>query len=283
MRFDRFACFDWSGAATERPAGIALAVAEANGAPRLVDRRWSRAAALGWLREVAAAGEAMLIGIDFSPALPFVDARAYFPGWAETPPNASALWALVDAMSAADDHLGVAGFLRHAEVARYFRQHGGRVGDRFGARGGGRLRMVETRTPGAASCFNLIGANQVGKASLTGMRLLHALRGTLPIWPVDPLPPQGPVLVEVYTTVAARAAGIAAGRSKVRDADTLRGALARLGSPDHAPLARYDDHATDAIVTAAWLRTVAHDEALWSPSALTPALAATEGWTFGVR
>lgn len=283
MRFERFACFDWSGAATARPAGIALAVADADGPPRLVERRWSRQDALGWLRDMAAQQEPMLIGIDFSPALPFIDAGAYFPGWPISPPDAAALWALVDAMSADDDHLGVAGFLRDPEIARYFRQHGGRLGDRFGPRGGGRLRMVETRTPGASSCFNLVGAAQVGKASLTGMRLLHALRGVLPIWPIDPLPPHGPVLVEIYTTVAARAAGILPGRSKMRDAETLRNALARLGSPDHPPLTQLTDHATDAILTAAWLRTVAHDARLWSPPDLTPTIAATEGWTFGVR
>ncbi|SFP61643.1 hypothetical protein [Sphingomonas rubra] len=282
MRFTRFACFDWSGAAAERPAGIALAVAGSEGPPRLVERRWSRPDALAWLRDVAGAGEPMLIGIDFSPALPFVDAGCYFPGWSRTPPDAVGLWALVEAMSADDPHLGIASFLCDAQVARYFRQHGSRLGDRFGERGGGRLRIVERRTPGAASCFNLVGASQVGKASLTGMRLLHALRGTLPIWPFDPLPPRGPVLVEIYTTIAARAAGIAPGRSKVRDTDALRLGLARLGSPDHPPLARYDDHATDAILTAAWLRTVAHDAALWAPAALTPAIAATEGWTFGV-
>lgn len=283
MRFTRFACFDWSGAATERPAGIALAVAEADGSPRLVERRWSRAEALDWLRDVAASGEPILLGIDFSPALPFADAGAYFPGWPDTPENAPALWAMVEALSADDPYLGAGGVLRHPTIARYFRQHGGRLGDRFGPRGGGRLRAIERFTPGAASCFNLVGANQVGKASLTGMRLLDALHGTLPIWPFDPLPPRGPVLVEVYTTIAARSAGVAPGRSKIRDAVALRDALARLGSPDHAPLVRYDDHATDAILTAAWLRTVADDPALWSPAGLTDEIAATEGWTFGVR
>ena len=43
-----------------------------------------------------------------------------------------------------------------------------------------------------------------------------------------------------------------------------------------------DDHTTDAILTAAWLRRAAHVPALWSPAELTPDLAQTEGWTFGV-
>ena len=113
------------------------------------------------------------------------------------------------------------------------------------------------------------------------MRLLHALEGRLPVWPFDPLPPRGSVVVEIYTSLAARAAQIPAGRSKMTDAAALDRALAALGSAPHDPLARYDDHATDALLTAAWLRTAAHDNALWAPEGLEQ-VAATEGWTFGV-
>lgn len=132
------------------------------------------------------------------------------------------------------------------------------------------------------SCFNLVGASQVGKSSLTGMRVLHRLRGKIGMWPFDPVPEQGPVLVEIYTSLAARLAGMRKGISKVRDAETLDTMLAAFGSRPHAPLTRYDDHATDAILSAAWLRVAAKQPELWNPAALTPELAATEGWTFGV-
>ena len=102
------------------------------------------------------------------------------------------------------------------------------------------------------------------------------------MWPFDPLPASGPVLVEIYTTIAARAADPRGGRSKMRSGAALDDALRALGSPAHDPLDRYDDHATDALLTAAWLRSVAARPALWSPAALTRAIAATEGWTFGV-
>ena len=114
------------------------------------------------------------------------------------------------------------------------------------------------------------------------MRVLNQLRGAIPVWPFDPLPASGPVLIEIYTTIAARAAAIRKGLSKMRDADSLDIALEALGSERHAPLARYDNHATDAILTTAWLRIAAHDPTLWNPAALTPTIAATEGWTFGV-
>jgi hypothetical protein len=132
------------------------------------------------------------------------------------------------------------------------------------------------------SCFNLVGAAQVGKSSLTGMRVLHRLAGRVPIWPFDPLPSHGPVIVEIYTTIAARAAGIRKGLSKMRDAASLDAALAKLGSEPHQPLARYDDHATDAILTAAWLRANADRPELWTPATMTAHIAQTEGWTFGV-
>ena len=41
-------------------------------------------------------------------------------------------------------------------------------------------------------------------------------------------------------------------------------------------------HAADALLTAAWLRAIAGDAAPWSPAPLSTALAATEGWTFGI-
>lgn len=283
-RFARVACIDWSGAAGAVQPGIAVATIGGDGPPALVDppgRHWSREEVLRWLL----AQDDMLIGFDFSASLPFRDAGAFFPGWSDSPPDARALWALVDRMAADEPHLGVATMVDHAEIARHFRRHGGRTGDRFGS-GIGRMRVTERAAQVAgltpSSSFNLVGAAQVGKASLAGMRLLHRLERRVPVWPFDPVPAKGPLVVELYTTIAARAAGIAKGRSKLRDAAALDTALDALGSPPHAPLARYDDHRTDALLGAAWLRRAANDATLWTPPALTPDIARTEGWTFGL-
>ena len=286
-RFATFACIDWSGANVARPPGLALAIASGDAAPAIHAPAggWSRAALLDWLRDVAARGEDMLVGLDLSPALPFVDAGAYFPGWADSPPGPRALWAMVDAMCSDAAHLSVDPFVDHPAIAPYFRRHGGREGALFGG-STGRLRAVEvaqraTRQAQSASTFNLVGAAQVGKSSLTAMRVLHRLAGAIPLWPFDPVPARGPMLVEIYTSIAARAAGVRRGRSKIRDQSALDAALATLGSARATP-AKIDDHVTDALVTAAWLRAAAPDAALWSPAALTPHIAVTEGWTFGV-
>ncbi len=282
--FARFACIDWSGAAGMVQPGVAVAVCEAGERPVLIEppgRHWSREGVLRWLQHQ----DDMLIGIDFSASFPFADASAFFPGWSESPHDARALWALVDRIAASEPCLGASTLVDDAELARHFRRPGGRTGDRFGT-GLGRMRVTERAAQAAglapSSSFNLVGAAQVGKASLTGMRMLHRLAGHVPVWPFDPMPRRGPLIVEVYTSLAARAAGIPRGRSKMRSADALDAALAELGHPPHAPLAGYDDHRTDALLGAAWLSGAARDPQLWQPAGLTPTLAATEGWTFGL-
>ena len=256
-------------------------------APELVERRngWSREDILGWLIEQAATQADLIVGLDLSPALPFADVSRYFPDLPQQPFAARALWRLIDETCAKNEpHLGASSFADHPDFAPHFRRHGGREGAAFGG-GAGRFRVVEHRQRGSGvspvSCFNLVGAAQVGKSSLTGMRVLHRLAGRVPVWPFDPVPERGPLIVEIYTSIAARAAGVRKGRSKLRDGEGLDAALTQLGSKPHAPLAKYDDHSTDAILTAAWLRAVSHDPALWNPPGLD-AVRHTEGWTFGV-
>lgn len=284
-RFSAFACLDWSGAKGERQKGIALAIAKAGvEAPALVpcEGGWSREKVLAWLREQFEAGVDIVIGIDFSPSLPFEDAGAFFPGWHRSPPDARSLWALVDEIAIDDPHLAANLFVDHPLASSYFRRSHGRKGDRFGD-SIGRMRVVERlAAANPASCFNLVGAKQVGKSSLTGMRVLHRLCGAIPVWPFDDIPDQGPLIVEIYTSIAAFAADVPRNRAKIRDQISLDAALAALKSKAHPGLARYDDHSTDAIVTAAWLRAVAGDAALWNPAGLTEPLRRTEGWTFGV-
>lgn len=286
-RFSHFAVIDWSGAAGERHRGIAVAICgSGDAAPGLVrpGHRWSRPEVLGWLLNELPANT--LVGLDLGASLAFADAGAFFPGWDQSPPDARALWRLVDRLCGDDAHLAATSFVDHLEASRHFRRHGGREGDLFGG-GRGRFRVTE-RAQEAMGCrpysnFNLVGAAQVGKSSLTGMRLLHRLEGNLPVWPFDSLPQRGSVVTEIYTTIAAMAAGRAPGRSKIRDGGELDEALGKLGSAPFGWSGAIDDHRSDAVLTAAWLRRVSEDAGLWHPRALTPELAATEGWTFGAR
>lgn len=285
-RFAHFAAIDWSGAAGERHAGIVLAICEPGDAPPRVVRpghRWSRAAVADWIvRKMPAE---TLVGLDISGSLAFADRGAFFPGWPESPPDARSLWAAVEAQCETEPHLAAGAFVDHPEIARHFRRHGGREGDLFGG-GIGRLRMTEHIGQTALGCrptsnFNLVGASQVGKASLTGMRVLHRIAGHVALWPFEPLPPHGSVAVEIYTTIAAVAAGRPAGRSKLRSYAELNEALVAVGSKPVRGRGPIDDHRSDALLAAAWLRQVAHRPEYWNPPQMTPDIARTEGWTFG--
>ena len=278
--FKQFVAIDWSGAKGSRHKGIAVAQCQAGtDAPTLVvapDGLWSRQAVLDWL--VARAAAPMLAGFDFSFSAPFVDRGAHLPGEAPTA-DARALWAMIDAQSD-DPDLGATAFItRHRGTHFYLGAADGTKADFL------HWRRCETRTDGhrkPSTVYDAIGAAQVAKGSFAGMRLLHHLADRIPVWPFDPPPRSGAAIVEIYTSIAARAAGIGGGRSKIRDGATLDSALAALGSSAHAPLDQYDDHATDAILTAAWLRARADTADFWYPSAMTSHIASTEGWTFGV-
>ncbi|RYD91236.1 MAG: hypothetical protein EOP61_27955, partial [Sphingomonadales bacterium] len=80
--FTTFIAIDWSGQAVERPKGLAVArCTEGSTAPELIDRNWSRHDILDYLAHLAASNTRALIGLDLSPAFPFHDEAAYFPGW----------------------------------------------------------------------------------------------------------------------------------------------------------------------------------------------------------
>jgi hypothetical protein len=290
-RFAQFLAVDWSGAKGPRQKGIAVALAQAHGgAPVLLAppdaRGWARAEVLALIARLEVP---TLVGLDLGISLPFHDAGAFFPGWDASPPDARGLWALVDRLSAGSPHLEAGAFLTHPEAARYFRHGAGAEGDRFLLPGAatreGRFRLAEAaqRQQGVrpVSNFNLVGAAQVGKSSLTGMRMLHRLGGRVPVWPVDPLPHEGSVVTEIYTSMAARLGGVTGAGTKIRSFEALNDALDALGSPPVAGRGALDDHSSDALLTAAWLRRVHGIPALWHPEALTSDVARTEGWTFG--
>lgn len=291
-RFSHFLAIDWSGAKGARQKGIALALADAEGGPPVLLERgnaWSREEVLAFLRDGLPTDT--LVGMDLGIAFPFADCGAFFPGWQQSPPDAKSLWKLVDQICEADPHLEATSFVDHPQLSAYFRRHGGREGDKFrcdgAGHGRGRFRVTE-HAQAAMGCkpysnLNLVGAAQVGKSSLTGMRLLHRLDGALPVWPIDPKPRKGSVIVEIYTSLAALEAKRSSARSKIRTYQDLDTALAALGSPGTGGTGAIDDHSSDALLAAAWLRKVADDTLRWNPRGLTQAIAQTEGWTFGAR
>ncbi|WP_114226828.1 MULTISPECIES: hypothetical protein [Sphingomonas] len=278
--FTRFVAIDWSGAKGRRHKGIAVALCEADGPPRLVrpGHVWSRTEVADWLLREAKRAPT-LFGFDFSFAPPFAERGAYLPGETGVPDTARAFWAYVDTR-APDEDLGAASFLEAVHRRHFY----------FGIADGVKadfvhFRQCDTRLNEqggrkTASAYDAIGAAQVAKASFSGMRLLHRLDGQVAIWPMDPWPAHGSAVVEIYTRIYLRMAGMD-GR-KLRTRAQLNQALAGLGSPPARLRFEPSDHQTDALVTAAGMRALSRNPAAFRPAGLTPALARTEGWTFGI-
>jgi hypothetical protein len=278
--FTRIVALDWSGAKGRRHKGIAIAVCGRQGPPSLVrpGHVWSREEVADWLLEQAAL-EPTLFGFDFSFAPPFVERGAYLPGESGIPDDARAFWAYVD-RHAPDEDLGAASFLEKVHRPHFY----------FGIADGVKADFVRFRQCDhrlnvlggrkTASAYDAIGAAQVAKASFSGMRLLHRLSGRVPIWPMDPLQPGQSALVEIYTRIYLRNAGLPG--TKLRSRVELERALAGLGSPPADLSFEPDDHQTDALVTAAGMRAHLANLRAFAPEGLTPDLARTEGWTFGI-
>ena len=279
-RFVSTVAIDWSGAKGRRHKGISIAEARGGEAPRLVrpGHVWSREEVLGWLLKRAAM-EPTLFGFDFSFAPPFAERGAYLPGEMGVPECAREFWAYVDALSH-DEDLGAASFLEEVHRRHFY----------FGVADGVKADFVRFRICDAhlnaqggrktASAYDAIGAAQVAKASFSGMRLLHRLDGRVAIWPMDPLPDGGSVVVEIYTRIYLRNSGMSG--KKLRTRVELNRALSGLGSESVRLKFEPNDHQTDALVTAAGMRALLTDPQAFSPPGLTLELSQTEGWTFGI-
>lgn len=282
-RFDSFIAIDWSGAKGRRHKGIAIAEAKGDAAPRLIrpGHVWSRFEVVQWLKR-RAKKEPTLFGFDFSFAPPIVEKGEYLLGEPDVPRTAREFWAYVDHMCR-DEDLGAASFLEEVHRRHFY----------FGIADGVKADFVRFRQCDArlnaqggrktASAYDAIGAAQVAKASFSGMRLLHWLDGDdhLAIWPMDPLPERGSAVVEIYTQIYLRRAGMTG--TKLRSREALNAALEGLGSKPVRLRFEPNDHQTDALVTAAGMRALALTEPnAFAPEGLTPDIARTEGWTFGV-
>lgn len=279
-RFEACVAIDWSGAKGKQHKGIAIAEARGDDAPRLVrpGHIWSREEVLDWLLD-RGAKEPTLFGFDFSFAPPFAERSAYLPDEIGVPDNARDFWAYVDRRSG-DEDLGAASFLEEVHRRHFY----------FGIADGVKADFVRFRVCDArlneqggrktASAYDAIGAAQVAKASFSGMRLLHRLDGEVAIWPMDRLPSEGSTVVEIYTRIYLRNAGMSG--KKLRSRADLNRALTGLGSAPVRLRFEPNDHQTDALVTAAGMRAHLQDPRAFNPPGLTPELARTEGWTFGI-
>lgn len=279
--FASFVAIDWSGAKGRRHKGIAIAEARGDAPPRLIrpGHVWSREEVLRWLLR-RAEKEPTLFGFDFSFAPPIVERGEYLPGESDVPNTAHEFWAYVDERSD-DEDLGAASFLEQVHRRHFY----------FGIADGVKADFMRFRQCDqqlnrqggrkTASAFDAIGAAQVnarvnldnGTPSL-GQRVHRKDRDPA----VDPV--QQPHARKARLRNLRRA-GMPG--TKLRTRAALNEALAGLDSKPARLRFEPNDHQTDALVTAAGMRELARNEPhAFQPPGLTPELAQTEGWTFGI-
>jgi hypothetical protein len=284
-QFDGYIAIDWSGA-DGRYAGISVArCAPGTGAPQLVAApaaaRWTRTAIAEWLEAELRSGRRQLIGFDFAFGLPFEPGMGYLAGAATSVSEMFALWDLIEQASGEAADFGCAHVLAHPHFAPLY-WHSGRQPSHWTAR----RRQAEIACAAATGTypecvFKLIGPKQVGKASLTGIRVLRHVRvrnpGRVAVWPFEVTTGRS-VFAEIYPTLFRRAA--AGGVAKLRSRAALNAALRRLGSRGVAG-AGFSDHDTDALISAAGLRhySEARGYVLDDVGDRPPR---REGWIFGV-
>jgi hypothetical protein len=230
-RFDRYIAVDWSGARGPNYAGIAIAECrEGDAAPTLVmppSSNWSRSDFADWL---AAQEDRVLVGIDCAFALPARAAETRLcSGY-----DAASLWKAIEQVCAHHaDYYGGAFADHHAPL---FWRSGKRPVDFAEHHRATELACRDKGLGAPESPLKLVGAKQVGKGGLAGMRTLGALKRRLgddfSVWPFDCIESARIVCVELYPRLFLRMAGH--GNGKVRNLDDLNRCLRALGSASYS-------------------------------------------------
>lgn len=281
--FELFLGIDWSGAKGRRLKGLRVAACRpGDAAPILLDGPqpgglWRRADVLDRIAAETARGTRLLAGFDFAFAYAHGDREAYFPGDPASPADVRALWAMVDRLAGdgADLYAGAVYAPGSPLAGHYLSPHG--RGDRYRHR----QRATERACAAVTSphpVFKCIGAANVGTGSLAGMRMLHRLDGRTAVWPFAD--PGAVTIVEIFPRLYFKRAR--ADPRAWRNPAVVDAALAAHGSLPYAgPPLDIEDKA-DAVVSAAALRHLSGDPAVWLAPAGEPA-ARREGWIFGVE
>jgi len=284
--FDAFIAIDWSGAARAYD-GIAVAMCRAGrGAPKLVApraTRWTRQGTAGWLKRILGSGQRLLIGFDFAFGFPFEE-HGYFGGHTPGIDDIFSLWDFIDSKSADDDDFGCTTFISDSTLQHLFWKSGPKPPQWVERKRIAEHACAQATKTRPDTLYKLLHSKQVGKASITGMRVLNHLRSSkaarLSVWPFQP--PTGSVIVEIYPTMFRK---LSTGSiAKIRSRRHLNLALAPLNSlpMPGKTIDRLSDHETDALISAAGLRSIAHNADVWSRPELTSPRVRREGWIFGV-
>jgi len=284
--FDYFIGIDWSGAKSPiRTKSIAVSIAEqGNKAPKLISNLKSRQEVVDWIINLTKQKSRILIGIDCNFGYAATIAQKQFG------PDIKAheLWSEVDLENKANSNFFAGGFWQ--KYASDFWTEGKKpIGFKMPQRQTEAI-CSENGYGHPESPFKLIGAKQVGKGGLAGMRVAHFLKEKLgpkiAIWPFEPHGNSAQiVMTEIYPRQFLMRAGFRT--KKIRDINNLNNALFKLNSEPILLEYQINDHQTDALVSAAGLRYLCGmnfeiPKNISAPHVMNDNAKNIEGWIFGV-
>lgn len=285
--FDRFIGIDWSGAKSPIfTKSISVAECSNIGTPKLLNQKWSRQGVADYIESLLEKNERILIGIDCN----FGYASDILERQIGVGKNAFDLWAEVEKYYTGIPNFFAGQFWVNKKYAPYF-WTGGKMPDGFQMPQ--RLTEIKCRDNGFGnpeSPFKMIGAKQVGKGGLSGMRMAHYLKQRhghkIAIWPFDNIEICNQatiVITEIYPRQFIKRAQF--GQKKIRNSDDLNTILFRLNSAAFLE-DFHSDHDSDAIISAAGLRHLCGDKNELPTTLSHPhenqLRLQQEGWIFGV-
>jgi hypothetical protein len=238
---------------------------------------WTRSAIADWLNRELDRDLRLLVGFDFAFGFPFENDCGYLGGQARQVNGIFELWDLIDRQSCTDSDFGCATFLDDPKYASLFWKSGPRPHAWVERKRRTELACAQATQTHPDTVYKLLGSKQVGKASITGIRVLNHVRSMqkahVTFWPFEEV--RGSAIVEIYPTLFRKATTNSV--AKLRSLSGLNRALARSDSRPAREVRNPSDHETDALLSAAGLRWLAGIPGIWAPRD------SREGWIFGVR
>ena len=247
------------------------------------DSLWGRDDVFLWLSEIIKR-ERALIGFDFAFGYPHYDLGCYFPGMNKNPVNIFGLWELIDKTCKGASNFYGGSFYKRKELPfhKYFLSPYGKGQLYFP-----RKRITEVfckKVTAPHPTMKCIGPANVGTGSLAGMRFLHKLKKSLDkeiaIWPFEKERGHS-VAVEIFPRLYFKQSGT--NPQNWQDQEMINNALRYFDSkpiPQDWKPKREDE--PDALVSAAALRSLASNPAMWLAPDDYSSEVKLEGWIFGV-
>jgi len=285
--FDIFVGIDWSGARSPIFSNsIAVSTAQwGKSSPVIDDIKWSRTSVVDYILSLQNIKKRILIGIDCN----FGYAKAIVEKQFGDDYIAPQMWERVDDICKDDENFFAGRFWQHSLYQKYFWSKGKRpkifempqrLTEKMCAQNG----LGNPESP-----FKLIGAKQVGKGGLSGMRVLCHLKqelgDKLAVFPFDDEYDNAQIVItEIYPRLFLRLCGHR--HTKIRNKKDLNDALVSLKSQEFQQNIPFSDHQTDAIISAAGLRYLCGRGKTIPIEISHPTapknLLQSEGWIFGV-